>query len=77
VAVARTGPGLEVSVVDDGAGFDPTQRRTGLGLRGIEERVKELGGTMTIGSAAGAGTRFAISLPWPADEEVPLARVAG
>ena len=34
-------------------GFDPARRRDGLGLRGIEERVKELHGAMTIGSGAG------------------------
>ena len=39
--------------------------RDGLGLRGIEERVKELHGVMTIGSAAGEGTTLAIRLPLP------------
>ena len=57
---------LDVSVTDDGIGFDPARRRDGLGLRGIEERVKELHGTMTIGSAAGRGTTLAIRLPLPA-----------
>ena len=33
---------LDVSVTDDGIGFDSARRRDGLGLRGIEERVKEL-----------------------------------
>ena len=35
-------------MIDDGIGFDPARRRDGLGLRGIDERVKELDGTMTI-----------------------------
>jgi signal transduction histidine kinase len=56
---------LEVSVADDGVGLDPARRRDGLGLRGIEERVKELHGVMTIGSVAGAGTALAIRLPLP------------
>lgn len=77
VTVARLGDRLAVSVADDGDGFDATQHRTGLGLRGIEERVKELGGTMAIWSGGGAGTTLAVSLPWPADEEAALARVAG
>jgi signal transduction histidine kinase len=69
---------LDVSVTDDGIGFDTARRRDGLGLRGIEERVKELHGTTTIGSVAGKGTTLAIHLPLPArDTEVPLARAAG
>jgi histidine kinase/DNA gyrase B/HSP90-like ATPase len=69
---------LKVSVTDNGIGFDSTQRGNGLGLRGIDERVKELHGTMTIGRADGGGTTLAIHLPSPAREtEEPLARAAG
>jgi signal transduction histidine kinase len=68
---------IDVSVTDDGCGFDPAGRRTGLGLRGIQERVNELHGSMTIGGREGGGTRLAIRLPWPAPSaEVPLARAA-
>jgi signal transduction histidine kinase len=67
---------LDVSLTDDGIGFDTGRRSSGLGLRGIEERVKELLGTMTVGSAAGHGTTLTIQLPLPA-AEVPLARAAG
>ena len=38
---------LEVVVADDGVGFDPAARPSGLGLLGIEERVRELHGTFT------------------------------
>jgi signal transduction histidine kinase len=70
---------LEVSVADDGIGFDPARRRDGLGLRGIDERVKELGGAMSISGAAGNGTTLRITLPVPVAPatEVPLARAAG
>jgi len=69
---------LEVSVIDDGVGFDPRNRREGLGLRGIEERVKELGGTMAIAGAAGEGTTLTIQLPVPETmKEATLARAAG
>ena len=40
-------------MTDDGVGLDPARRRNGLGLRGIDERVKELDGTMTIARAGG------------------------
>jgi signal transduction histidine kinase len=69
---------LQVSVTDDGVGLNPGRRRNGLGLRGIDERVRELDGTMTIMREAGGGTRMAVQLPLPADvTEVPHARAAG
>ena len=69
---------LDVVVSDDGIGFDPARRRNGLGLRGIEERVKELRGTMTIVSAPGQGTTIRIQLPAPVSTSgVPIARAAG
>jgi signal transduction histidine kinase len=78
VGVRSDGDHIDVSVADDGVGLDPVKRGTGLGLRGIEERVKELHGVMTIGRVEGGGTKLAIRLPWPAQaREVPLARAAG
>ena len=76
---AGGGDRLDVSVTDDGIGLDPVRRRDGLGLRGIEERVKELRGTMIIRGTAGAGTTLAIQLPLPVPgvEEESLARAAG
>jgi signal transduction histidine kinase len=69
---------LDISVSDDGIGFDPARRRDGLGLRGIEERVRELGGAMIVTSAAGRGTTIAMHMPVPVPmTEVALARVAG
>jgi signal transduction histidine kinase len=70
---------LFVSVSDDGAGFDPARPREGLGLRGIEERVAELGGSLDIDTARGRGTRLTIRLPWPEPSaaEVAVARAAG
>jgi signal transduction histidine kinase len=66
---------IEVSVSDDGIGLDPSRRAGGFGLRGIEERVRELGGTITLVSAAGQGATLSIKLPL--EKEQPLARAAG
>jgi signal transduction histidine kinase len=78
VSIARQGDHLDVSVTDDGVGFEAARRGTGLGLRGIAERVKELHGVMTIGTVEGGGTRLAIRLPWPTrPTEGLLARAAG
>ena len=70
---------LRVSVRDDGVGLDPANRRKGLGLRGIDERVKELHGTMTIARDGRGGTALVVHVPLPVPvmEEAPLARVAG
>ena len=78
VTVTGHGDGIDVTVVDDGIGFDVTRRKTGLGLRGIEERVRELNGRVEIRSVKGAGTSLLIRLPLELNEgEMPLARIAG
>ena len=51
------------------------RRDTGFGLRGIEERVRELGGSLPLSSVAGKGATLAVRLPLLA--EVALARAAG
>lgn len=69
---------LHVRVTDDGVGLNPAHRRRGLGLRGIDERVKELQGSMTIAQQPGSGTVLAVQLPLPPHfAEAPLARAAG
>jgi signal transduction histidine kinase len=78
VTLERTGFGLDLAIADDGIGIDAERRGSGLGLKGIEERVRELGGTMTIEGAADAGTRLYVHLPLPlAARETPVARAAG
>ena len=77
IAVTTEEGQLHVAVSDDGVGLDPARRRKGLGLRGIDERVKELQGTMTISGETSGGTTLVVRLPAPARIiEVPLARVA-
>jgi two-component system sensor histidine kinase UhpB len=69
---------LQVEVRADGIGLDPARRRSGLGLRGLEERVKELDGAMTI-TRQPRGTTLAVRLPVPSapSKEGPFARAAG
>jgi signal transduction histidine kinase len=78
IGVMAEGDQLRVSVSDDGVGLDPAQRRKGLGLRGIDERVKELQGTMHISCESGRGTTLVVHLPRPSKVmEVQLASAAG
>jgi signal transduction histidine kinase len=76
IAVNAVGDELRVRVSDDGRGLDPGRRWNGLGLRGIDERVKELEGTMVISRGVSGGTTMLVSIPVPA-RETPLARAAG
>jgi len=62
VSVTQGPERLEVEITDDGQGFDP-QRVRGMGLLGMEERVKRLGGKLKIESRAGGGTRIMAELP--------------
>jgi signal transduction histidine kinase len=69
---------LRLSVSDDGVGLSPSHRGHGLGLIGINERVKELHGTVMISPTGHRGTVVAVQLPLPQPwTEAPLARAAG
>jgi nitrate/nitrite-specific signal transduction histidine kinase len=56
---------VSLELIDDGAGFDTkiAGRSGGVGLRGIQERVQQLGGSLEIDSAPGKGTRLAVEIP--------------
>lgn len=71
---------LSIEVEDRGAGFTPDDSDTthpsgaGLGLFGIRERIEAIGGTMTIDTAPGEGTRVTLLVPCPtsaADSPAP------
>jgi signal transduction histidine kinase len=62
VKMDQTGDSIRVQVSDDGRGFDP-QRVRGLGLLGMEERVRRLGGSLTIDSKPGHGTTLKAEFP--------------
>jgi signal transduction histidine kinase len=62
---------LDLTVEDDGSGFDP-ERTRGMGLLGMEERVKQLHGRLEIRSQPGKGTVLHVTLPAPQpSEEAP------
>jgi signal transduction histidine kinase len=50
VSVRSVLAGLEISIADDGKGFEPQLVKTGNGLINMESRVKEMKGSMTIHS---------------------------
>jgi signal transduction histidine kinase len=54
---------LELIVQDDGRGIRNGRGRRGLGLLGMEERIRELGGVFSVESAPGAGTKIRAEIP--------------
>lgn len=68
---------LEVSIVDDGIGFDKSQigkgnnTNSGFGLSIMQERAQLLRGTFSITSEIGKGTKVSISIPYSVISEMP------
>jgi signal transduction histidine kinase len=66
VALKRDSTVLELSIRDDGVGFDPAAvlgEASGLGLHGMQERVALLGGSVEIESRRGHGTLIRVRIP--------------
>jgi two-component system sensor histidine kinase UhpB len=59
---------VELAIEDDGRGIDP-QTPAGFGLRGMQERVRALGGECALEAAAGGGTRVRVVIPLPSKPE--------
>ncbi|HEU5052082.1 MAG TPA: PAS domain S-box protein [Hanamia sp.] len=54
---------LELSVLDDGIGFDASKTGTGIGLRNIQSRVEIFSGTVNILSSPGKGCELRVKIP--------------
>jgi len=66
VELCRTSCGVQISVSDDGKGFDVRGARDqteGLGLVSIQERTRLAGGTMSVRTEIGKGTHLRVAIP--------------
>ena len=54
---------VQLSISDDGQGFDINQKSHGMGLRSIRERISSIRGTVQVQSAPGHGTRVLVQVP--------------
>ena len=50
-------------IKDDGRGFDTSLPHSGLGLHSMQERAEALGGSFSVASEPGRGTRIVVALP--------------
>lgn len=58
------GDNLQLGIEDNGRGFDPgIAHPDGLGLSSMRQRIEDLGGTFSLESRLGSGTRILIELP--------------
>ncbi len=65
VQLTREDGWFELTVADDGRGFDPSlpQTRHHYGLTTMRERARSLGGQFSLATSPGQGTRVVVRLP--------------
>ena len=79
VNINRSGGKLELTITDNGCGFDPqsgikSSNGGGFGLPGMKERIAQIGGRLLIESSVGKGTSIFASVPvsvMPGEQSAP------
>ena len=72
IRLTRSNENIHVEIVDRGKGISPDRMkqmsavRVGVGVRGMEERVRQFGGTLQVDSSA-AGTKVSVTIPVTSD----------
>lgn len=76
ITVTRSADGVGVRIQDNGAGFQAHDK--GMGILGMEERIRNLHGSFHIDSKPGEGSTVGVDLPLaPKAPESPEAALAG
>ncbi|AKF04221.1 GAF domain-containing sensor histidine kinase [Sandaracinus amylolyticus] len=67
VSLHRVGERLRLEVLDDGKGItsEAATNPRSLGLLGVHERARRLGGEVKVARAERGGTSFVVDVPWP------------
>jgi signal transduction histidine kinase len=63
IEVTQTSDRLEMTIRDNGVGFDPAADHLGYGLEGMRERAEAVGGRLTVESGELSGTLVRVELP--------------
>jgi signal transduction histidine kinase/ActR/RegA family two-component response regulator len=76
VGLSGSDGSLTVTVRDQGRGFncsilESSATKAGLGLLSMRERASYIGGSLTIESSPGQGSRFTLTLPCNMDKDTP------
>lgn len=74
VVTRDQGNKVEIRVEDDGEGFDIQHVAQGRGLRGLQRRARQLGGTLRLESSPGHGTVVTLRLPLHRPEREAMAQ---
>jgi PAS domain S-box-containing protein len=61
IAIVKKDRHLQVTIADDGKGFDTSKKRTGIGITNIISRTELFNGRVKIESAPGRGCRMQVS----------------
>ncbi|MGI6366754.1 MAG: histidine kinase [Anaerolineae bacterium] len=71
-------PAVVLTIRDDGQGFEPAEvRERHLGLAIMQERAEDVGATLTLTTAPGAGTLIRVVWAWPPTQEGSAAELEG
>ena len=60
---------IDLTISDDGVGISPDAASTGIGIRGMHDRIEAVGGRLEIFSGPGLGTCIRATIP---HKEAPL-----
>lgn len=64
VEIRARGNGVEVTVADNGSGFEPLDRETGhFGMQIMQERAESVNGRLEVRSRPGSGTTVRVWVP--------------
>jgi Histidine kinase-, DNA gyrase B-, and HSP90-like ATPase len=85
IVISRESGILRIEVNDDGRGMDAAtlarvrdpffttkRKKTGLGIPLLSQAAEQAGGTVTIDSAPGRGTKVAVTFPWGHVDRPPV-----
>jgi len=64
IAIEAKPAGLHIELKDDGSGFDPTMKRSGIGLSNMMNRIESFNGQMILESSVGEGCSIRIDIPF-------------
>lgn len=63
IRLQMNGESKQISIIDNGKGFDSSQTSTGSGMVNLEKRMQTIGGEFELTSTVGEGTEITLTLP--------------